>query len=102
MVLCATSASLSRVKSSIASSITSRREPAGVTMSGAAPALGDRHVDVLQHGEAAEQPVDLEGAGDAELDPFGLLDLGDVAALEQHLAGARRQQAGEQIDEGGL
>ena len=37
MVLWAMSASLSRVKSSIASSITSRREPAGVTMFGAAP-----------------------------------------------------------------
>ena len=67
-----------------------------------ADALGDRHIDVLQHREAAEQPVDLEGAGDAELDPFGLLDLRDVLALEQHLAGARRQHAGEQVDEGGL
>ena len=67
-----------------------------------ADALGDRHVDVLQHREAAEQPVDLEGAGDAALDALGLLDLGDVLALEQHLAGARRQHAGQQIDEGGL
>ena len=44
-----------------------------------ADALGDRDVDVLQHREPAEQPVDLEGARDAELDPLGLLDRGDVA-----------------------
>ena len=40
-----------------------------------ADALGDRDVDVLQHREAAEQPVDLEGARDAELDALGLRDL---------------------------
>ena len=67
-----------------------------------ADALGDRDIDVLQHREAAEQPVDLEGAGDAELDALGLRDRGDVAAVEQHLAGGRRQHAGEQVDEGGL
>ena len=40
-----------------------------------ADALGDRHVDVLQHGEPAEQPVDLKRPRDAELDPLRLLDL---------------------------
>ena len=38
---------------------------------GAEP-LGHRDIDVLQHREPAEQPVDLEGAGDAELDALGL------------------------------
>ena len=60
---------------------------------GAEP-LGHRDIDVLQHREPAEQPVDLEGAGDAELDALGLRDRGDVAAVEQHLrrrsAAARR------------
>ena len=51
--------------------------------------LGDRDIDVLQHREPAEQPVDLEGAGDAELDPPGLRDRGDVAAVEQDLARGR-------------
>ena len=32
--------------------------------------LGDRDVHVFEHREPAEQPVDLERAGDAELDPF--------------------------------
>ena len=41
-------------------------------VAGAEP-LGDRDVDVLQHREPAEQPVDLEGARDAELDARGLL-----------------------------
>ena len=72
----ASSASLSVSSSCIASSITSRRVPAGCEHGRrGADALGDRDVDVLQHREAAEQPVDLEGAGDAELDPLGLLDM---------------------------
>ena len=60
--------------SRIASSTTSLRMPAGlsIVVAGAEP-LGDRDVDVLQHREAAEQPVDLEGARDAELDARGLL-----------------------------
>ena len=44
-----------------------------------ADALGDREVDVLEHREPAEQPVDLERPGDAELDAFGLGDARDVA-----------------------
>jgi hypothetical protein len=57
--------------------------------------LGDRDTDILQHREAAEQAVDLEGAGDAELDALGLRDGGDVAALEQHLPGGRLEHAGQ-------
>ena len=69
---------------------------------GGAEPLGHCDIDVLQHRQPAEQPIDLEGAGDAELDALGLRDRGDVAAVEQHAAGRRRQHAGEQIDERGL
>ena len=51
-----------------------------------ADALGDRHADIFQNRQAAEQPVDLERARDAELDPLGLRLVGDVAAGEQHAA----------------
>ena len=61
---------------------------------GGADPLGDRDVDVLQHREPAEQPVDLERARDAELDPLGLGDARDVAALQQHLARVGRISAG--------
>ena len=67
-----------------------------------ADALGHRDVDVLQHREPAEQPVDLERARDAELDACGLGDARDVAALEQHLARRGRDHAGQEIDERGL
>ena len=50
----------------------------------------------------AEQPVDLERARDAELDPLGLALAGDVAAGEQHATFGRRQHAGEEIDKRGL
>ena len=33
---------------------------------------------------------------------FGLLHLRNILALEQHLAGARRKHASQQVDEGGL
>ena len=69
---------------------------------GGADALGDREVDVVQHREPAEQPIDLEGARDAELDPFGLGDARDVTSLEQHRARRGRDQAGQEIDERGL
>ncbi len=64
--------------------------------------LGDCDIDILQHREAAEQAVDLEGASDAELDALGLRHGGDVAALEQHLPGGRLEHAGQQVDERGL
>ena len=80
MVLCAMSASLSRVEQlhRLVDHVAARAGGPEHVRRRADP-LGDRHVDVLQHREAAEQPVDLEGAGDAELDALGLLDLGDVA-----------------------
>ena len=68
-----------------------------------ADALGDRDVDVLQHRQAAEQPVDLEGARDAELDALAPAPCVVMScALQQHRAGRGQQHAGEQIDEGGL
>ena len=48
------------------------RRPAPEQGGGDADALGDRHADVLEHGQAAEQLVDLERAGDAALDPLRL------------------------------
>ena len=65
-------------------------------------ALGHRHADIFQNRQAAEQPIDLERARDAKLDPLGLALGGDVAAGEHHAALARRQHAGEEIDERGL
>jgi len=67
-----------------------------------ADTLGDRHVDVFQDREAAEQPVDLKGAGDAELDALGLRNIGNVGALVKYFTSRRREHAGKQIDEGGL
>ncbi len=64
--------------------------------------FGDRDVDIVEHREPAEQAVDLEGAGDAALDPVGLRHLGDVEALEQHMSLGRPQQAGQQVDQRGL
>src|SRR5580765_4085014 len=69
---------------------------------GGADALGDGEVDVVQHREPAEQPIDLEGTRDAELDACGLGDARDVTTLEQHLARRGRDQAGQEIDERGL
>ena len=64
--------------------------------------LGDRDVDVFQHREPAEQPVDLERPGDAELDPFCLDDARDVAPLEQNRTGGGPEDTGQEIHERGL
>ena len=69
---------------------------------GRADPLGDGDVDVLEDRESAEQPVDLEGACDPKLDPFGLGDRRDVVALQQHLTTRGLKRAGEKVDEGGL
>jgi hypothetical protein len=61
-----------------ASSMTSRRDP------------------------AAKQRVDLKGAREAALDALRLRQGGDVVAVKQDAAAARRQCASDQIDEGGL
>src|SRR5262249_31938943 len=55
-----------------------------------------------EHREPAEQAIDLKSAGEAELDPVRLPHRGDVAALEQHVTGARPQHAGEEVDQRGL
>jgi len=65
-------------------------------------ALGHRDADIFQNAQAAEQPVDLERARDAEFDPLGLALAGDVMPGKQHAALGRRQHAGEEIDERGL
>ncbi len=77
------------------------RAPAGGAdhRSARAEALGDGDVHVVQHRQAAEQLVDLEGARDAALDPLRLRQRRQVLALEQHRAARGRQDAGEQVDE---
>src|SRR5206468_2612355 len=66
---------------------------------GGTDALGDGDVDVLQHREAAEQPVDLERPRDAELDPLGLGHPRDVTPLQQDRAGGWSNDAGQEVDE---
>ena len=65
--------------------------------------FGERGDDeVLAHGQAAEQLVDLVALGQAELADVGDVHAGDVAALEDDLAGGRRDLAGQHLEEGGL
>ena len=64
--------------------------------------LGDRDVDVLQHGQPAEQPVDLERPAEAELDALRLGDARDVPPLQQHRARAGGDGAGQEVHERGL
>ena len=91
-------------RSAIASSTTSLRSPAGRSMPGRdAEPLGHRDVDVLQHRQPAEQPVDLERARDAELDALGLRDAAVMSRpLSSTCPGVGAQHAGEEVDEGGL
>ena len=55
--------------------------PAPEMIAGAG-ALADGQIEILQHGQAAEQLIDLKGAGDAAADARGLLDARDVLAVE--------------------
>src|SRR3954471_12732442 len=61
---------------------------------------GDAHV--LEHAELREQVRDLERLGDPEMGE-AVLRLGrDVAALEADPPGARRERAGDEVEEGAL
>src|SRR4029450_4440395 len=64
---------------------------------GCADPFGDRDAHIFENRKPAEQTVDLERPGDAELDPLRLRDLRDVSALQQNNAGRRRDDAGYQI-----
>jgi hypothetical protein len=62
----------------------------------------ERELDVLQRRSLREQAGDLERARDAEAgDPLGGL-AGDVAPGEDDPATRRLQEAGEQMEQGGL
>ena len=61
---------------------------------------GDAHV--LEHAELREQVRDLERLGDAEMGEAVLRLGGDVAALEPDAPGARRERAGDEVEEGAL
>ena len=67
----------------------------------AQPALlalgGDEHV--LQHGQPGEQPRELEGPPDAELEHAIGRGVGDVVALEADLAALDALVAGDHVEE---
>src|SRR4051812_45135859 len=65
-------------------------------------ALGDGERDVVEHREASEKRIDLERAADAALHALRLRHAGDVLAAEEDAARARREGAGEHVDEGRL
>src|SRR5229473_1767937 len=71
----------------------------------AAAATEPRHhrgLERLQHGEVGEDLHELEAPGHAEPGEGDRADAPDVAALEPHVALARREDTGEQVDQGGL
>ena len=61
---------------------------------------GERHV--LQHTEVAERFYDLERPGDAFLDHRVRFEARQARACERYLSGGRREEAGDQIEDGGL
>src|SRR5262249_29948165 len=68
----------------------------------AAPLRQRRDGQVLAHGQAVEQLVDLVALGEAELADIGHRHAGDVAALEQDPARGGRHLAGQHLEEGGF
>ena len=62
---------------------------------GRADPLGDRDVDVFQHREPPEQPVDLERPSDTELDSRRLDHPRDVPPLHQDSARGGLDDAGQ-------
>ena len=58
--------------------------------------------DVLQHRHALKRLRHLECAGKPELRPRLGRKMRDVVAFEQHLAGGRREIAGQAVEEGRL
>src|SRR5256885_9615762 len=69
---------------------------------GDAVALGDRERHVFECWQAVEQRGDLERADEAALDTHGLWQIGDIGAVDDDLAGARPQAAGDKLDKGRL
>src|SRR5688572_30589951 len=62
----------------------------------------ERDPDVLEDGEAGKDRRDLERLRDAELRGRELRQAGDVAPFQEDAPPARRQLAGDQLEEGGL
>ena len=58
--------------------------------------------DVLDHGQAAEQPDALQGAGDAEAGQPVCLEPGQRAPVEGDRAGLRPDKAARGVEQGGL
>ena len=60
----------------------------------------DQHV--LHQRHVGEEPQILEGAGDAALDDHVGRETGHILAGEPHLAAIGLDEAGDQVEEGGL
>jgi len=82
--------SSSRVRSCAARSLQSRAAQVPPRSDG----FGNRHVDVVEDGEGAEQGVDLEGTADSTLDAPLLRQPSDFMAVEEDRAEARLNAAG--------
>ena len=65
-------------------------------------AVGGAHQDVLEHGHARERLGDLERAADARAAALVPGEVGDVLAVEDHLAGVGMHGAGDEVEPGGL
>ena len=63
---------------------------------------GQRELDVVDEGHLVEQAGDLERAGHAQVDDLLRAEPGDVAVAEVDRARRGRQEAGEQVEQGGL
>ena len=64
--------------------------------------VGGSHQDVLEHGHAREGLGDLEGAADALAAALVPGEVGDVLAVEDHLAGVGVHRTGDEVEPGGL
>src|SRR5262249_1991700 len=62
----------------------------------------DREAHVLHHRETGKQIGELERAPDAGAGARGRCEARDVVAVEQHVAGARGELTGDQVEIGGL
>jgi hypothetical protein len=65
-----------------------------------AQAALQRDAHVFQHGEVGKDRRDLERTDDAAARDVGGLVAGDVLAVEEDGAGGRRQELGEQVEDG--
>ena len=64
--------------------------------------VGGDHHQVLAHGEGGELVGDLEGAQEALVEERVRAEAGDLLAVEPDPAGGGREEAGDDVEEGGL